>query len=52
VSSTRQVRRDVTYTLAGSINADTRPSQGAVFDQAKLAAGAYHMRTALSVSMG
>ena len=45
VSSTQPVRRDVTYTLAGSINADTMPSQGAVFDQAKLAAGAYHMRT-------
>lgn len=45
VSSTEQVRRDVTYTLAGSMNADTMPGQGAVFDQAKLAAGAYHMRT-------
>ena len=45
VSSTQQVRRDVTYTLAGSINADTKPSHGAVFDQAKLAAGTYHMRT-------
>lgn len=45
VSSTQQVRRDVTYSLAGSINADTMPSQGAVFDQAKLATGAYHMRT-------
>jgi hypothetical protein len=45
VSSTQQVRRDVTYTLAGSINADTMPRQSAGFDQAKLAAGAYHMRT-------
>jgi hypothetical protein len=45
VSSTQQVRRDVTYTLAGSINADTSPRQGATFDQNKLAAGAYHMRT-------
>jgi hypothetical protein len=39
------VRREVTYTLAGSINADTIPSQDAVWDQDKLAAGAYHMRT-------
>lgn len=45
VASTQQVRREVTYTLAGSINADTIPSQDAIWDKDKLAAGAYHMRT-------
>jgi hypothetical protein len=45
VSSTQQVQREVTYTLAGSINADKTPRQWSHIDQGKLLAGGYHGRT-------